>query len=93
MDGIVKEANQAHMELWAELLQNRQMPRSVLSAYIDKDQLAGCPISLSGAKAAATGWEPKAPQLTAESLIESIKYWQDQKQFPDWKAVPEAAPE
>eukprot|EP00762_Andalucia_godoyi_P004476 ANDGO_08189.mRNA.1 Uncharacterized protein PB2B2.11 len=79
---IVEDANDTHMQPWSDMCKEKAIANTPLSPFIDKELLYNNPLSVDGSAIESTGFSYEVPKITKDLLVESIKYFEDLKLFP-----------
>lgn len=79
---IVEDANDTHMQPWSDMCKEKGITNTPLSPFIDKELLYNNPMSIDGTAIETTGFSYEVPQITKDLVVESIKYFEDLKLFP-----------
>lgn len=82
MRSVVEHANENHLGPWSEMLKTNNISNSPLTPFLDEELLYNNPISVDGSKITSTGFSYDHPEVTKESLQETIKYFVDLGHFP-----------
>ena len=88
MDEIVEEANDGHLDPWQDMCREYQIDNTPLSPFLDKELLYNNHLYVDGRKMAALGFTCSCSRPTAALILDSIKFWLDQKKFPAIPLVP-----
>jgi len=89
LDSILQDANEHHLEPFAEMLEHSKPPitSTPLTPQMPADQLTSNEMILDGTKIVKIiGWKPKHPKLKPELVREALKLWKDQVEV--WPNAP-----
>lgn len=85
LEELVDEANDGHLTPWNQMLKAAGIAATPLNPYLEKELLYNNPLAVDGTKMKETGFSCSCPSMTAELLLDSIKYWEDMGLFPPRK--------
>ncbi len=82
LDEISEQANQEHLDTWLEMCKETGVTNTPLTPAVDKELLSKRPLCIDGSKLKALGFQYSCPAPTAETILDSIQYWEKQGKFP-----------
>jgi dTDP-4-dehydrorhamnose reductase len=83
---LVQEANDGHMEPWAEMCHDAGVSYTPLAPYLEPELLMSNHVSLDGSKVKALGFKVSCPTPTKELLEDCLRYWAKLGLFPTARA-------
>ncbi|KAI9292080.1 NAD(P)-binding protein [Neoconidiobolus thromboides FSU 785] len=83
LDQFLEDANDKHIEPWAELLKQHNIPNSPLIPYLDQEAVNLAPVWLDNTKIKKlTKFEVSIPKINADLLMEVLVEFQQMKLWP-----------
>jgi len=82
MKMVAETANEKHLKPWSDLCRAKDITNTPLNPYLDEELLYNNATSVDGTKITKTGFTYKYPNVTEESLRETIKTFEELNYFP-----------
>lgn len=84
LDDIVDEANEDMLQVWAELLEDKQIQRpGPINPFVERDVLKSDDLSLDGSLfESITGWKPKREAFNADTVNEIVRSYENMGWWP-----------
>jgi nucleoside-diphosphate-sugar epimerase len=82
MKTVAETANEKHLKPWSDLCKSKQITNTPLTPYLDEELLYNNPLSIDGTKITTTGFNYKYPNVTEETLRETLNYFIELGYFP-----------
>eukprot|EP01119_Soliformovum_irregulare_P010876 TRINITY_DN2679_c0_g1_i1.p1 TRINITY_DN2679_c0_g1~~TRINITY_DN2679_c0_g1_i1.p1 ORF type:complete len:370 (+),score=97.82 TRINITY_DN2679_c0_g1_i1:83-1192(+) len=82
MKAVAEGANEKHLKPWSDLCKSKGITNTPLTPYLDEELLYNNAYSVDGSKITKTGFSYKHPELTEQSVRETIEYFIQLKHFP-----------
>lgn len=82
LSNITDDANDKHLELWAEVCRQDKVVNTPLSPHLHSELLLKKHLNLDGNKLRALGFKISVPQPSEENVKEIVKDYMDMKVFP-----------
>ena len=83
-DSLCEMVNDDHMKPWSQLCKQEGLVGTPLSPYLDQELLYNNPLCIDGSAIEGTGFVYDVPKMTTDLVREEIKYFSDQKLFPNY---------
>lgn len=82
MKDATEDANEQHMEPWAEMCQAAEIVNTPLSPYLDQELLYNNSLSVDGSKIESLGFSYEQPEPTLENIRPIVEQYIEMKLFP-----------
>jgi len=82
LKAVTEEINDKHLKPWSDLCKQEGIINTPLTPYIDQELLYNNALSIDGSAVESLGFTYQVPKMTEELLREQIKYYVDQRLFP-----------
>lgn len=82
MKTVAETANEKHLKPWSDLCKSKGIVNTPLTPYLDEELLYNNAYSIDGNKITKAGFSYKHPELTEESVRETIDYFINLGYFP-----------
>jgi len=82
MSTVAEIANDKHLKPWSDLCKAHNISTTPLTPYLDEELLYNNDLSVDGQAITSIGFKYEVPQLTAESVKESVLYHIANQAFP-----------
>jgi len=83
MKAVAETANEKHLKPWSDLCKQQDITNTPLTPYLDEELLYNNAYSIDGSKITTLGFQYKYPQITEETIRQTIKGFQALGYFPN----------
>jgi nucleoside-diphosphate-sugar epimerase len=83
MKAVAETANEKHLKPWSDLCKQQNITNTPLTPYLDEELLYNNAYSIDGSKITSLGFNYKHPQMTEQTIRNTIKGFQTLQYFPN----------